>query len=263
MRRLPKRRDCARWLAGLLLLVGLNAHAALRDEILVYDDELLRAGERAVELHVNRTLSARVPAHAGQLRVMPEFAWGLGRDVELGLHLPTVRESPGDWRAAGARLRLKWLPIGAHGDAHDAGYREGGAWFAGINLELSRVQTRYEDPAWSSELRGIIGWRGGPWVLSFNPVVYQPFTRGTGGTPQLLLGARAMREIRHGASLGFEYHGDRGPLWQPLPRGQQDRIVYLVGEFEVGRSLVHVGVGRGATRASDPWTLKTMIGFPF
>lgn len=250
---------------GLTLgLAPCLAHAGLRDEITVFDDELLGAGERDYKLHFNRTPSPRSDETAGQLRVMHELAWGVGRDLELGLHLPTVRNPNGEWTAAGTRLRLKWLPIGAHaGNArHDANGQ--GTWFAGGNVEISQLRTRYENPPGGFEFRGILGWRGGPWLFAFNPLLSRPLTHQPSQTTKLRLAMKAMREVGHDVAVGVEYYIDRGPLSRPLPREQQDRTLYLVTNFPVGSAAsMHLGLGRGTTRGSDAWTFKSVIGFPF
>lgn len=249
------------------LTIGLAAclaKAGLRDEITVFDDELLGVGERDYKLHFNRTPSPRSDETAGQLRVMHELAWGLGRDLELGLHLPTVHNPKGEWTVAGTRLRLKWLPIGAYAGSARHDENGQGIWFAGGNVEVSQLRTRYENPPGGFEFRGILGWRGGPWLIAFNPLLSRPLTHQPSPTTKLRLAMKAIREVGHDVAVGVEYYIDQGPLSRPLPRERQDRTLYLVTNFPVGSAAsMYLGVGRGTTQGSDVWTVKTVIGFPF
>ena len=157
----------ARLFAGILFFWAGTAGAALPDEIQVYTDDLERAGERGIELHVNTTPSGRsrpdypgeVPTHHG-VRVTPEISWGLGHDMDWGLYLPFVRAADGSTVFAGPRFRLKWMPLLPG---------EGGGWFAGLNGELAFVQQRFDQPRRGGELRPILGYRSAAWLVAVNP----------------------------------------------------------------------------------------------
>jgi len=93
------------------------SHAVLQDEIQVYDDEINEKGEYSLELHVNTTPNGiKTPSYrgevmnAGNTRLTPELAYGLGHGLEAGLYLNTVFNG-GNWEYAGYKARLKWLPI--------------------------------------------------------------------------------------------------------------------------------------------------------
>ena len=43
---------------------------------------------------------------------------------------------------------------------------------------------------------------------------------------------------------------------------QQDRVFYLVTDFERKGFGVNFGIGRGLTSASDHWVVKTIISIP-
>lgn len=242
------------------LLAAPAARADLQDEIQVYDDAINAPGETGLELHVNTTPVGRatpdypgeiVPRHA--LRITPEFSLGLTRTLEAGLYLPTVRRPDGRFESAGAKLRMKWLPLQTE---------DGVGTFAGINLELSRVAWRYEAERSGMELRFIAGWRNRDWLLSFNPVLGRGLSAGSPARPDLLLGLRAVRQVGEGLGLGAEFYKASGPLARSLPWSQQDQRVYGVMELERGGWGVHLGVGRGLTPASDRWTLKAILDVP-
>src|SRR5213595_2173290 len=151
MNRLPASlRPCLACVAACL--VAATVHAALSDEIQVYTDDINAPGEFGLELHVNTTPNGRrtrdypgeVTPHHGW-RVTPEFSWGLAKDWEAGLYLPASRDANGNTQLAGAKLRLKWLPV--RPQEGDTG------WFFGANGELSRLKKQSSESRTSAELR--------------------------------------------------------------------------------------------------------------
>jgi hypothetical protein len=111
------KRNLARLFAVVLLGGSFAAHAALQDEIQVYDDEINAKGEYSLELHLNTTPNGLKTGNYngevltnGNTRITPVFAYGLGNGFELGLYLNTVVNN-GRWDCAGYKARLKWLPF--------------------------------------------------------------------------------------------------------------------------------------------------------
>jgi hypothetical protein len=150
------------FLCGLILIPSI-AGAALSDEIQVYTDDINAPGEFGLELHINTTPKGRrVPDYPGEvvpnhgLRITPEFSYGLTKTWEAGLYIPTNRDPSGSVSVAGAKLRLKWLPIRPAAD--EAG------WFAGANGELSRLQQKFSQSRDAFELRIMNGYRDEPRV---------------------------------------------------------------------------------------------------
>jgi hypothetical protein len=239
-----------------------GARAALQDEIQVYLDELDARGEWGLELHVNTTPSGvATPSYPGEVvsahgtRVTPELSYGLGHALEAGLYVPTVIDAEGHGAVAGAKLRLKWLPV--------AGGESSAGWFAGANGELSRVAAAYEEARCAAELRLIGGRRIRGWTLAVNPVFDWPLSGGTGrATADFNVGVKAAREVAAGVALGAEYYADAGPWNHPLPSSRQDRRLYLAADIDRRPWVLNVGVGYGLTPASDRWTVKLIIEIP-
>ena len=89
-------------LVQVLLLVSFTAipsvsMAVLQDEIQVYDDEINAKGESSLELHINSTpRGVQTQSYPGEVmnnngvRVTPEFAYGLGHNLEAGLYISYV-----------------------------------------------------------------------------------------------------------------------------------------------------------------------------
>ena len=244
------------------LLASPAAHASLQDEIQVYLDDIDRPGDFGLELHVNTTPSGRsTPDYPGEvtpyhgLRLTPEFSWGLSRDWEAGLYLPFATDADGHAYAAGAKVRMKWMGLHADGP-------EGGT-FAGANLEISRVQQKFDAAQSGAELRIMLGQRGKNWVLALNPVFEWDFGGpDRSGTPDISFGLKAGHEVARGIMLGVEYYGELGRLNNTLPSSQQDHRLFAAVDVERSRVEFNFAVGYGLTSVADRWTVKAIFELP-
>lgn len=257
-----RRPSPATFTIALAAAVALPCAAALSDEIQVYTDDIDAPGEAGLELHVNTTPSGRntpdypgevVPAHG--LRLTPEFSYGLSPSWEAGLYLPVSRDAAGNTRLAGAKLRLKWLPIRA--DTH-------GGWFLGVNTELSRLQQRFSESRNSLEVRGMLGWRGERWLVAVNPLLGWSLSPGyRGQSPDFSIATKVARTLRPGLAAGFEYYADAGTLARLLPAGEQGDALYAALDWSGGGWDVNFGIGHRLRGSADNLTVKAIIGFPF
>jgi hypothetical protein len=214
-----------------------------------------------LELHLNTTLrGVKTPSYPGEvmnhhgMRLMPEITWGLTSNTEFGLHLPTVYDGHGRYDAAGVKARLKWLPIQSEDNA---------GFFAGMNFELGQVRQRYSDSPQSAEIRHILGWHGQGWLVSINPILVWNTSPGFARTPSLEVATKVSRKIDESVSLGWERYNERGPYNHALAHREQGIVNYLVIDFASRGFEVNMGVGKGSTVASDPWTVKAVIGHAF
>lgn len=252
--------------AALVVLATLGSpvvHAELTDEIQVYTDEINEPGEFGLELHVNATPKGRskpdypgeVTPHHG-LRITPEFSFGLTKTLEAGLYLPLVRDESGNTSVAGAKLRLKWLPVKpADGQA---------GWFLGANGELSRLEQRFSESRSSFELRLIVGWHNDEWLIGLNPVFGWSLDDGLrNNAPDFSLNVKAARTVAKGIAVGMEYYAGLGTTEKFLPYDQQARTLYLALDAKIRRWDLNFGIGRGLTSGADDWTVKAIIGVPF
>ena len=250
----------AAWILSALLAGTASTAWAITDEIQVYVDDVNARGESELELHVNTTPKGRdTPDYEGDVppqhgvRITPEFSWGLGNDFDWGLYLPTATDADGDFHAGGAKLRVKWLPV--HG-------REGeGGWYFGINNELSDVNKSFSESRWNDEVRVIGGYRGRGWLIGVNPIFEWALSPGFRGSPDFSLAWKAVHDVTPGFALGVEYYEDLGTLADRLPRDEQSRTLYAIGEIERKSWSLNFGVGHGLTPATDDWTVKAIIGF--
>ena len=232
------------------------ARAALPDEIQVYTDDLEEVGSHGIELHVNTTPNGRsTPEYPGEvvpdrgIRVTPEISWGLAENWDGGIYLPFVRSGDGSYFFAGAKFRLKYLPL-RPGDG-------GTGMFAGINFEVAFVQERFEQSGRTAEIRPIIGYRGEKWLFSFNPILATDLAGGSQGVFTFAPAFKVSRRAWPGMALGAEYYMDMGELSNFAPRDQQSRVLYLTADTD----RFNFGIGYGMTNASDRWTIKAIFSF--
>jgi hypothetical protein len=249
------------WIWALLACLASTARADLQDEIQVYADDINQPGEFHLELHLNTTPSGRstpdypgeiTPAHA--IRLTPEFSYGLTQDLEAGLYVPTLRASGGSLYVAGAKLRLKWLPLHPH---------EGNGAFAGLNVELSQLAARFELDRRTMEARPMLGWHSADWLVAFNPT----FDFALAGPdrsrpPDFSPSIKVARTITSWAALGLEYYSDLGPVTEIQPFGQQMRSLFLAIDVDRDPWVFNFGIGRGFGEKSDAWTVKAIFEIP-
>ena len=232
-------------------------HAALPDEIQVYTDEINRPGQWGLELHANTTPAGnKTPAYPGEIttnhgfRLTPEISYGLNDDWEAGLYVPAVRSGNGDYYMAGARARIKWIPV------------KGPGGFAGANLEVYRVDPRFSDVTAGTELRFIGGYEGENWLFSVNPVINWGLVQSAGGADGSL-GVKLSRKASGSLALGAEYYSDFGKINSVLPYSQQSNTLYAVMDYQGWPFNFNFGIGRGLTNSADNWTVKSIIEFSF
>jgi hypothetical protein len=233
------------------------------DEIQVYTDDINPVGKFGLELHLNTTLQGRSrPDYAGEitphhgLRLTPEFSYGLSHDFEAGLYVPMQRTGDGAYDLAGAKLRLKWLPVQPDEKA--------GGWFLGANYELSRLGPRFEEGRWSCELRTMIGYRDPNWLLAANPVFGWTLAGpDRSARPEAELQLKAARVIARGIAFGPEYFAGFGPLGRAPSFAEQDHALFLAFDIDRAPWVFNVGLGRGISRAADRWTLKFIFEVPW
>ena len=226
----------------------------------MYDDEINAKGEYSLEIHFNTTpdgVSTRdypgQVVNAGNTRLTPEFAYGLGHDLEAGLYINTVFNG-GQWDYAGYKLRMKWLPV-----LEKYGYD----FFAGVNVELSNTLYQYEQSRYGVEARFILGKHIDEWLVAINPILAwqlsQPYAD---GNPNFALNARVSREVTKELALGVEYYSNVGVLNQPINYQNTGQMGFLMAYFDGGPIPFQAGIGRGLSQSSDNWTIKAIFSIP-
>jgi hypothetical protein len=222
----------ARALALFLSLCSGLAGAA-PNEIKVFTDELAAYHAHTLETHLNK-------ARTGPLRVMPEYSYGIWHDWEFSLQLPVAFGSHAT-NSEGYRAELQYVA------PHDA--ERGFYW--GLNVELARDYRVNEPHLWNMEIIPILGLRVERWHFVANPGFERALSgqeRRASATPTAKIAYRAYRRN----DFGLEYYV-----------AEQSRMLYLAWDGKIGKSDINVGLGRGATSASDRWVIKAIYEVAF
>jgi hypothetical protein len=238
---------------------ALTGYAA-SEEIQVYLDDLSAPGQFGVDVHNNvvfqGTRTASYPGETPpyrQYRLTPEFYYGITPSLELGLYVLTSRSAEGNTRLDGSKLRLKY--IAPHDD------KAGGFW--GLNLEVGKTALSASETPWNGQLKGILGWRSGPWTFGANPNLDWSISKG-GGPVAASLDIKVAREVAPGRQLGAELYSDLGPAKAIQAWNRNAKTLYLVLDQELGHEIdLNLGIGRGLTQGADRWTLKFIVGTHF
>jgi len=246
-------------LIGLSTLASATAWAA-SDEIQVYTDEMNDPGQYGVELHMNYVPKGdkskwREGAMASNHRVQmtPEFSYGITKYLEAGLYVPTAISSDGSFYATGLRPRLKYI----HPKA------DGSIFFWGLNTEFGYSSLKVTDTMWGMELRPIVGLRTDKWLVSFNPIIDIPLSKGGMHAAAFEPSLKVMRKINEDLELGIEHYSGLGAMNNLQGWKNQEHTTYMAADFKVKGMEVNFGVGRGYQKAEDDWVIKSIVAFPF
>jgi len=246
----------------LALCVGFAmatlAHAA-PEEIQVYQDDLTQPGHFGLDLHQNYAVAGltsldyvgeRAPDHV--YRLTPEFYYGLTPDIELGAYLLTSLDRGGRYAVDGEKFRIKYI----------VPHAESSGSFWGVNLEVGKSDHLIEQRPWNYELKGIYGWRDGPWILGINLNLDASMSAHPGPTT-IDVDSKLNYALTHATQVGLELYDGLGPVSSPGHLNQQSQTAYAVLDADLGVCDLNVGVGRGLSTASDRWVLKMILGFHF
>ncbi len=222
------------------------------------EDDLLEPGQFGVDLHNNFVPSGRrKAAYAGEqppgkvYRLTPQFAYGMSNTTELGIDVLTTRAASGSFHADGVKARIKYIA------PHDA--KAGFFW--GANLEFGRSSLRISEQAWNAQIKGIFGYRSGPWLLAANPNF--GWSLSGGGPVSGALDTKFSYALDATLQLGFETYNELGPLRRMSLSGDYGRTLFAVVDKDFGAFDLNLGIGRGLTPAADRWTLKFIVGANF
>jgi hypothetical protein len=245
--------------AALIFFQALTASAA-EDEIQVYTDDMNEVGQYGVETHINYVpKGSRELSHSGEipsnhrLQVTPEFSYGISKSLEAGLYVPLAMSDDNNFYATGLRPRLKYI--------HQPD--EPSIFFWGFNTEFGYSTLKVTDTMWGMELRPIMGIRTDKWLLSFNPIINVPLSKGGARSAEFEPALKVSRKVNGDLELGFEHYSGYGPMRDLQGYKNQEHTVYATADFKVKGMEVNFGVGRGYHNGEDDWVMKSIIAFPF
>ncbi|MDB5928118.1 MAG: hypothetical protein JWN13_7054 [Betaproteobacteria bacterium] len=233
---------------------------AAPDEIQVYMDDLTKPGRFGSDFHSNYVVSgSREPDFPGAqpahhtFRFTPEFYYGLSPTMELGLYLLTTTGPGTGSNYDGQKLRFKY--IAPHDD------RSGSFW--GMNLEIGKSSRRVGEVPWNAQLKGIYGYRSGPWTVAFNTNFDWSLSGSPNSPVAFEFDTKVAYETPHGFQLGFESYNELGPVRHLGHIGDLSQTLYAVIDSEIRKVDVNFGIGRGLTPASDRWVMKLVVGIQY
>ena len=228
---------------------------AQTDEIQVYDATIAPTGAMNITLHNNFTLSgSNTPAFPGglipdrALNGVAEWAYGIEPWFEGGLYFPLYSVTRnGSVLFNGFKLRTLFV-------TPDAAHRE---VFYGVNFEFSFNTAHWDERAYTSEIRPIIGTHLGRFDLIFNPIfdnAWNGFTR-----LEFMPETRVAMALSEKIKLALEEYDDFGPISHFLPAAKQSHQLFGVIDIATRAVNIEAGVGAGLTSASDHWVLKLIL----
>ena len=239
-----------------VLLLGVAGSAqAQTDEIQVYDAAIAPVGAFNLTLHNNFTpngskemgfLGAIVPDKS--VNGVAEWAYGIAPWFEGGLYFPLYSFT----RNRG--VTYNGLKIRALFVTPDAVKRK---FFYGLNFEFSFNTAHWDERAYTSEFRPIIGAHLGRFDLVFNPIVdnsWRGFSR-----LDFLPVTRLAMAISETYKLALEEYDDFGPVSHFRRTTQQTHQLFGVIDINTPWIGIEAGIGAGLSSASDHRVFKIIL----
>jgi hypothetical protein len=247
-------------LTGLSSLAVSNPAVPAPEEIQVYLDDLTKPGRFGADLHNSFVVTGnRTPEYPGALpthrmyRFTPEIYYGVSDTFEIGLYLLTTKAPGTGPNYDGQKLRFKYI----------APHEEQSGSFWGLNLEIGKTHHRVSEVPWNAQLKGIYGYRSGPWTVGFNSNLDWSLSGSPNSPVALELDTKVAYRTRQGYQLGFESYNEIGPLRQLGRLNTFSQTLYAVLDTQIGKVDLNAGIGRGLTTASDRWVLKFILGLQY
>jgi hypothetical protein len=263
-----KMQATGRFLVERLILFSLISLTLTRSgiaqdpfEIQVYEYETVPKRKWNLETHLNyiargtRTFEGTVAPSQHQLHLTYELTRGLTSRFEMAGYLVLGRREANGLEFVGWRLRPRvslpetWpLPFKVS-----------------ISGEIGFPRQVYEENSTTLEIRPILEKAVGRLQFDLNPVIGRAL-RGPGTDegwdfePAVRVAYEASRKL----DLTLEYYGSTGPLFDPLPAGEQAHQFFPGFDLKLRENIVwNFGIGVGATSAGNRLVYKSRIGILF
>jgi hypothetical protein len=247
-------------LIALVLLPAL-ARAQGNYEIQVYGSETVPPQNLMVELHSNFTVEGETQTIDGvyptnhQEHETLELTQGLTDWSEVGFYVFTSEQDGHGVQWVGDHIRPR-VSVPA-----DWGWPVG----VSLSMEVGYQRPEYSPDTWTWEIRPIIDKAIGRWYFAVNPALERTLHgpdvhQGWGFAPAV----KVSYDITRVVSAGFEYYADYGPIRNILPVRQQQQQLFVVTYLNVSPVWeINIGVGVGATPATDHLIVKAILGRRF
>ena len=164
----------------------------------------------------------------------------------------TTRTPSGEVHYDGGKMRLKYIA------PHDA--TQGIFW--GANIEVGSTDIRVSEYRRNAELKGIFGYRTGPWLLAVNPNFDWALSSG-GGPVGFGVDGKLGYALSGKTAVGVESYNELGSARRIQAFARNPKAVYAVVDQEAGRFDINAGIGRGLASVGDRWVAKVIVGTHF
>jgi len=247
-------------IVSFMFVVASTAAVAAPEEVQVYQDEINKAGEIGLDIHLNTVADGDIgvdyPGAESSLhrwRATPEFSLGLGGGFEAGLYLPLATiASDGVLRAEGAKVRLKWIA------PHD----EAKGFYWGGNFEIGRVDHGLDQNPWNAEFKAIAGWRRDKLSVAFNGNFDFVISGPAPGPATFDFDTKIGYRVSPKWTLGIESYNGVGAFKALGHFGASEQSTYLVVDTHLGKWDINFGVGKGYGANADSVIIKSVVSIP-
>lgn len=245
----------------LALAVTGPAWAVDPFEIQVYEGDINQPLQAGLEVHSNFVASGRTAAvFPGE--AVPHHTWRTTLEPSFGIL---------EWWELGAYLQLATAP--SRSETHFGGFKlrsklvmprdRTGDFTVGLNMEVGRGVAALGSDDWDTEFRPIFAYQHGRWFAALNPIFGWALSGDTSAVPDLEPCAKLRVDTGFMLALGVEYYAGLGRLSEIPAWKDQEHFLYLVFDLLNAPIDLNLGLGRGLTDASDPWTIKVIVGKAF
>lgn len=226
---------------------------AAPEEIQVYLDEFQNVGEPGLDLHTNYVSSGQQPS-SHQLRVTPEFSYGVNANWEVAAYWLTVKNPGEPPQTDGVKIRAKWRPKAPS---------ENSPFYWAVNFEVGQLSRRFDADETNGELKFIGVWKTDPWTLGMNFNIDRSLKSHPAGAATSEIDTTIKYKVRDGLQVGVENYSFLGAIHSDPDQPRHSQSNYMVGDFSMGKWDFNVGVGYSTGQSPDRVTMKAIIGVPF
>lgn len=249
-----------RFTLAALTVSSLNLFAmpamAAPEEIQVYLDEFAELGKFGLDLHTTYVASTRngyggLPQH--QLRLTPELSYGLTKNIETAAYFLTNKAPGYPIQSDGVKIRFRYRPVVPTDET---------TWYTAVNIELGKLSRRFNSDYSNGEIKAILSWRSGPWVVGTNINLDRALRRSSALPATFEIDSKIMHAVTKQFSIGLERYDFLGSLHGSVSGPGPSHTTFLSTDFSAGKWDVNFGVGRAKGDIVEKTIVKAIVGIP-